>query len=69
MAAGVVATVANISWDWDKTWLEEQGKMDDIHGELRGFKVGVGYLPSLVSGQQGWPRLLLIYPGTGTRTD
>ena len=47
-------TVANISWDWDKTWLEEQGKMNDIHGELQGFKVGVGYLPSLVNGQQGW---------------
>ena len=53
MAAGVATTVANISWDWDKTLLEEQGKMDDIHGELRGFKVSVGYLPSLDSGNRG----------------
>ena len=65
--SNVAATVANISWDWDKTWLEEQGKMDNIHGELRGFKVSVDYLSSLVSGQQGWSRQLLIYPGTGTR--
>ena len=47
-------TVANISWVCDRKWLEEQGKMNDIHGELRGFKVSVGYLPSLVNGQQGW---------------
>ena len=51
--SNVAATVANISWDWDKTWLEEQGKMDDIHGELRGFKVSVDYLPSLVLGSKG----------------
>ena len=40
-------TAANISWDWDKKWLEGQGKIDDIHGELRGFKVSAGYFPFL----------------------
>ena len=48
----MAVTVANISWDWDNKWLEEQGKIDDIHGELQGFKVSVGYLPSLVSGSR-----------------
>ena len=49
----MAVTVANISWDCDRKWLEEQGKMDDIHGELRGFKVSVGYFPSLVVGSRG----------------
>ena len=49
----MVSTVANISWDCDRKWLEKQCKMDDIYGELRGFKVCVGYLPSLVRGSRG----------------
>ena len=49
----LAVTVAYISLDWGKNWLEEQGKIDDIHGELQGFKVCVGYLPSLVSGNRG----------------
>ena len=63
LAAGVAATNANISWDWDKNWLEEQGKIGTPRLQ------GKYWLPPFPSQwQQGWSRLLLIYPGTGIRT-
>ena len=35
----VNASSAALSWNWDTLWLEESGMMDQIQGELKGFKV------------------------------
>ncbi|XP_053377718.1 uncharacterized protein LOC123530345 [Mercenaria mercenaria] len=32
-------TFATVSWKWDSLWLEEQGEMTQIQGQLKGFKI------------------------------
>lgn len=32
---------ANISWKWDRAWLDNDGKTNKICGEIKGFKVNI----------------------------
>ena len=37
--ADVSSDTATLSWQWRKSWLEEQGQINEIKGEFIGFKV------------------------------
>jgi hypothetical protein len=46
-ALAIGNTAAKLEWIWDSIWLEEQGEMNYIQGELKGFKVSLIKLLSL----------------------
>ncbi|KAL3853061.1 hypothetical protein ACJMK2_016641 [Sinanodonta woodiana] len=43
------STTAKLQWNWDSAWLTETGRMRDIQGELKGFKISFWVVNEKVS--------------------
>lgn len=39
---------AQITWQWKKIWMEEQGQIDEVKGEFIGFRVQVLTLSMII---------------------